>query len=1002
MSSPSSLRELPTENWQEVKKIASLFEGTWQGNNRPAIEDYLPADPAVRLPVLVQLVRSDLENRLRFGEQARVEDYFARFPMLAQDAELVLFLIAAEYRERQNREAGMGTQEYLARFPQWAAPIFRRLTAPDPSQDAATHPGFGKSSPSSEACTPGFPGAHRGQGAVTVVDDPSLMDLLQRAAQSMPRPGDEFAGFQLLSELGRGAIGRVFLAQQPDLAHRQVVLKISAHLLEEWETLAQLQHTNIVPIYSVHQEGALQAICMPYFGTTTLEDIVTELYCSGRIPQSGKELVRTLRHNKPTVLLSRTKIASRASTVAGAEREADSTQTVRSAPAHQSVDILEKLQHFSYVEAVLWIGDRLAKGLAHAHEHGILHRDLKPANILLTNEGEPMLLDFNLAEDIKQRGNLVALVGGTRSYMSPEQLDSCGGGGAIDARSDIYSLGLILYKMLTGRHPYPTPEWPSGQVLRQKHRLPPAPLRALNRGVSSSTEAIILRCLEVDPARRYQTARELGEDLERQLANQPLKYTREHSLLERVQKWARRHPRLNSATTVAAAFLVLLLAGTWMALNFWKSHRDEFERVSRKQAHTAALEAREQLAEALHYQHALMSSHEPDTPALAAVRDLSARALQVYQVPDNPSWPDLPVVQNLDPAERDMLRQIIGDMLMTWTEAETIRAARAPPGAARQEAMRRAWCLHEGTAACLGEDRVGPEWWRQRGVLLAVEGKEQEARNLFRKAEQMPRRSARDVFLEAARDARQRKYARAIPLLQEATRTDPKLFWAWYTLGICHEELGHREEAVSAFNTCLALAPDPAIAFFPTFGRSGAYLHWGGVHLEQAEVDADKAVALVSSLGPEMRRRVAPQAYLHRAEVRVQRNCYAAAEQDLTRALELGMDIRALSERAKVRELRNDKAGALLDREACLAMKPADEAAWNDRGLAQLPANPRAAPQTGTLQVLQNEMFDFMLAVNNYSWDLLSSVQMTILDANGQPVFTMTSYGGQPPTTAYV
>jgi tetratricopeptide (TPR) repeat protein len=115
------------------------------------------------------------------------------------------------------------------------------------------------------------------------------------------------------------------------------------------------------------------------------------------------------------------------------------------------------------------------------------------------------------------------------------------------------------------------------------------------------------------------------------------------------------------------------------------------------------------------------------------------------------------------------------------------------------------------------------------------------------------------------------------------------------------------------------------------------------VHLEQAEVDADKAVALVSSLRPEMRRQVAPQAYLHRADVRVQRKCYAAAEQDLTRALELGMDIRALSERAKVRELRNDKAGARLDREACLAMKPADEASWNDRGLAQLPANPRAA-----------------------------------------------------------
>ena len=88
------------------------------------------------------------------------------------------------------------------------------------------------------------PRAPRREGAVPDVDDPTLMDRLQRAAESMPRPGDVFARFQLLRELGSGAFGRVFLAQQPDLAHRPVVLKLSAHFLEEWETLAQLQHTN--------------------------------------------------------------------------------------------------------------------------------------------------------------------------------------------------------------------------------------------------------------------------------------------------------------------------------------------------------------------------------------------------------------------------------------------------------------------------------------------------------------------------------------------------------------------------------------------------------------------------------------------------------------------------------------------------------------------------------------------------------------------------------------
>src|SRR5262249_39680302 len=142
-----------------------------------------------------------------------------------------------------------------------------------------------------ERTVPPREAAPRREGAVSDADDPTLIDRLQRAAESMPRPRDMFARFQLLRELGSGAFGRVFLAKQPDLAHRPVALKVSAPFLEEWETLAQLQHTNIVPIYSVHQEGDLQAICMPYFGATTLQDIIAELYRSGCIPQAGKEIV---------------------------------------------------------------------------------------------------------------------------------------------------------------------------------------------------------------------------------------------------------------------------------------------------------------------------------------------------------------------------------------------------------------------------------------------------------------------------------------------------------------------------------------------------------------------------------------------------------------------------------------------------------------------------------------------------------------------------------------
>src|SRR5262249_30988081 len=118
-----------------------------------------------------------------------------------------------------------------------------------------------------------------------------------------------------------------------------------------------------------------------------------------------------------------------------------------------------------YEREALRIVARLADGLAYAHEHGILHQDLKPANVLLREDGTPMLLDFNLAQDTKLRGNLPAAhVGGTLPYMAPEQLDAFRDGRPRpDPRSDVYALGLILYELLTLRLPFPVPGGPIGE-----------------------------------------------------------------------------------------------------------------------------------------------------------------------------------------------------------------------------------------------------------------------------------------------------------------------------------------------------------------------------------------------------------------------------------------------------------------------------------------------------------------------------------------------------------
>ena len=282
---------------------------------------------------------------------------------------------------------------------------------------------------------------------------------------SFPPAGSTFLGFQLQSELGRGAFGRVYLARQGDLANRPVALKISTDLIDETQTLAQLQHTNIVPIYSVHRSGRLQAVCMPYLGPCTLAHVLTELRQHPTLPDSGADLLgireRALSTtDAPPASSTGNQHAEQREHRRSGEEPAAATPRLAEVRATTQI---ERLRGLGYVEAVLWMAARVADGLAHAHERGILHRDLKPANILLGDDGEPLLLDFNLAADTKLRGPAsAALIGGTLPYMAPEHLRALRGEDrTLDARCDLYSLGVILFELLTGNHPFETPPRPS-------------------------------------------------------------------------------------------------------------------------------------------------------------------------------------------------------------------------------------------------------------------------------------------------------------------------------------------------------------------------------------------------------------------------------------------------------------------------------------------------------------------------------------------------------------
>jgi tetratricopeptide (TPR) repeat protein/Leucine-rich repeat (LRR) protein/tRNA A-37 threonylcarbamoyl transferase component Bud32 len=430
------------------------------------------------------------EDAWQAGERPRLEEYLEGAEGPEREARL-RGLLRLELLYRRQRGEAPTQQEYRQRFPD-VGPLLDQLFP-------ALKPGV-PLPPPPEGLT-SAPGPH-----VTTTYHP-LPPAGGAGPPSLP-------GYEVLGELGRGAMGVVYKARHISL-QREVALKMilagnyardqdRARFLAEARAIARLQHPNIVAVHEIGEhEGR------PFF---SLE------FCPG----------------------------------GGLDRKLAGTPQ----PPRDAARLVEVL----------------ARAVETAHQAGIVHRDLKPANVLIARDGAPKVTDFGLAKRLEEQGLTgTGVAVGTPSYMAPEQAQ--GKSREVGPAADVWALGAILYECLTGRPPFRAAN--ALDTLLQVVGDAPVPVRRLQPAVPRDLEAICLKCLHKAPGHRYSSAADLGDDLERFLAGEPIG-ARPVGAAERALKWVKRRP---AVAGLLAAVLLLVLVGGALA---WRWQQQSVEARARQ------------------------------------------------------------------------------------------------------------------------------------------------------------------------------------------------------------------------------------------------------------------------------------------------------------------------------------------------------------------------------------------------------------------------------------
>lgn len=500
-----------TKGWEPSTEgsIIERFEAAWVAGHPISIEECLGAHSPDGLRLLVELVHCELELRIRRGEAARLDEYLARFPELHQSRSHLVDLVEAEYRIRQRWAPPVDVGELFERFAPLSDELSDRLRRDSVAGEAAQR----TLADSSEA------------GKGTHDADPRATQLADsfRSSRSSDLPtadlavDDAIGRFRIEEVVGQGSFGTVYRATDPSLA-RSVAIKVprvsravAATAKEQFLREASIAAQLAHPgIVPVYEVGEERGI--PF--------IVSEFV-------TGSNLADVMRGEPWDPRLA--------------------------------------------AELVYAVAD----ALAHAHDRGVIHRDLKPSNIMLADEAGqrvPRIMDFGLArhEDIAATIMPQGQVLGTPAYMSPEQ--ARGDSSAVDPRSDIFSLGVVLYQLLTGHLPF---RGSTRMVLAQIQFDEPLAPTKLNDQIPRDLETICLKCLEKVPDGRYVNARCLADDLRRFQRGEPVT-ARPISSWTRLRRWASRNPRVAGLSIVTAILLILLCVGAlWTARSQFAAFRRE-------------------------------------------------------------------------------------------------------------------------------------------------------------------------------------------------------------------------------------------------------------------------------------------------------------------------------------------------------------------------------------------------------------------------------------------